>query len=77
MGPIMMPMPHTAMARPRWPIGKISHRMAWDSGIKGPPPIPWNTRAMMRKVRLGASPEKKELTVKIVVQIRKNRRRPM
>ena len=32
---------------------------------------------MMRKVRLGASPEKKELTVKIVVQIRKNRRRPM
>ena len=73
----MMPMPQTAMASPRWPSGKISQRMACDSGISGPPPMPWKMRAMMRKVRFGASPDRKELTVKSVVQSRKKRRRPM
>ena len=37
-GPIMKPMPHTAMARPRCPSGKISHRMAWESGHDRPAP---------------------------------------
>src|SRR5215470_17201880 len=75
-GPIMKPMPHTAMARPRCPSGKISHRMACESGMIGPPPMPWKMRATMRKVRFGAMPERKELTVKSAAQIRKNRLRP-
>ena len=42
----------------------------------GPPPTPWNTRATTSVVRSGAAPERNELTVNSVVQIRKNRLRP-
>src|SRR2546422_5254670 len=44
-------------------------------GMTGPPPRPWNTRANTRNVRLGAMPERNELTVNRTVQIRKKRRR--
>src|SRR5207249_9195029 len=44
--------------------------------MTGPPPRPWNTRANTRNVRLGAMPERNELTVNRTVQIRKKRRRP-
>jgi hypothetical protein len=64
------------MATPRWPRGKISHRMACESGMIGPPPMPWKMRATMRKVRFGAMPERNELTVKRAAQMRKKRLRP-
>jgi hypothetical protein len=72
----MIPMPHTDIARPRCLSGKISHMIAWDIGMIGPPPIPWKTRATIKNSRLGAIPERNEATVNRVVQIRKNRRRP-
>ena len=72
----MIPIPHTAMAMPRSPSGKISQRIACDRGMTGPPPRPWKTRITMRKVRLGARPERNEETVKSTVQIRKKRLRP-
>ena len=76
MGAIITPMPHTAMARPRWRSGKISHIVAWAIGTIGPPPSPWRIRIATRNSRLGARPDSNELTVKRVVQIRKSRRRP-
>src|SRR5436309_4627278 len=42
----------------------------------GPPPRPWKIRAMIRVVRLGAAPDRNELTTKSVVQRRKKRLRP-
>ena len=72
----MMPTPHTAIAVPRSRRGKISHIVAWAIGITGPPPRPCSTRMATRNSRFGAMPDRKELTVKIVVQMRKNRRRP-
>src|SRR5262249_59227144 len=72
----MKPTPHTAIARRGWGKGKISQRIACESGMIGPPPTPWNTRAMISVVRLGAAPEMNELIVNMTVQIRKNRVRP-
>ena len=72
----MKPSPHTAIAMPRWWKGKISQRIACESGMIGPPPSPWKMRAAIKVVRSGAAPEMNELTTKSVAQIRKNRRRP-
>src|SRR4029453_2096920 len=44
-------------------------------GMIGPPPMPWKMRATMRKVRFGAMPDRKELTVKRAAQMRKKRLR--
>src|SRR5260370_28630116 len=72
----MKPTPQMAIARPRWWKGKISQRIACESGMIGPPPRPWQMRATISVVRLGAMPERNELTTKSVAQIRKNRLRP-
>src|SRR2546430_16809674 len=72
----MKPTPQIAIARPRWWKGKISQRIACESGMIGPPPRPWKMRATISVVRLGAIPERNELTTKSVAQIRKNRLRP-
>ena len=64
------------MATPRWWMGKISQRMACDSGMIGPPPRPWKMRATISVVRSGAAPEMNELTVNSVQQIKKKRVRP-
>ena len=72
----MKPTPHTAIASPRWWNGKISHRIACESGMIGPPPRPWKMRAMISVVRSGAAPERNELTTNSVVQMRKNFLRP-
>src|SRR5262245_55670336 len=72
----MKPRPQTAIARPRWWKGKISQRIACESGMIGPPPSPWKMRAAIKVVRSGAAPEMNELTTKSVAQIRKKRRRP-
>src|SRR6266850_4899800 len=76
MGPRMKPTPQTAMASPRCWKGKISQRMACESGMIGPPPRPWKIRAMISVVRSGAAPDRNELTTNSVVQIRKNFLRP-
>ena len=76
MGAIMMPTPHAAMAVPRCRSGKISHMMACDSGMSGPPPMPWMIRATRSVSMLGARPHSIEASVKTTVQARKNRFRP-
>src|SRR5206468_12340250 len=72
----MKPTPHTAIARPRWWNGKISQRIACESGMIGPPPRPWKMRAAISVVRSGPAPETNELITKTVAQIMKNRLRP-
>src|SRR5437764_45128 len=42
----------------------------------GPPPRPWKMRAMISVVRLGAAPDRNELTTNSVLQSRKKRLRP-
>jgi hypothetical protein len=64
------------MARPRWWKGKISQRMAWESGMIGPPPSPWKIRAMISVVRSGRRRTGTSSTTKSVVQMRKNFLRP-
>src|SRR5439155_1517644 len=56
--------------------GKISQRIACESGMIGPPPRPWKMRATISVVRSGAAPERNELSTNSVVQIRKKRVRP-
>src|SRR5262247_971712 len=72
----MKPSPHTAMASPRCWNGKISQRIAWESGMIGPPPSPWKTRATMSVVRSGAAPETNELTTNSEAHTRNTRLRP-
>src|SRR5262245_42314254 len=72
----MKPSPHTAMASPRCWNGKISQRIAWESGMIGPPPRPWKTRATMSVVRSGAAPETNELTTNSEADTRNTRLRP-
>src|SRR5438445_133636 len=72
----MKPTPQIAIARPRWWNGKISHRIACESGMMGPPPRPWKMRATISVVRLGAMPERNELATNSVEQMRKKRLRP-
>src|SRR5262247_2156401 len=76
MGASMMPVPHTAMAVPRSSRGKISHITAWAMGTTGVAASPCRMRIATRNSRLGAMPERKELAVKVTVQMRKKRRRP-
>src|SRR6266436_4887494 len=68
----MKPTPHTAIARPRWWKGKISHRIACESGMMGPPPRPWKMRATISVVRLGAMPERNELATNSVEKMRQD-----
>ena len=76
MGAIMTPMPQAAIAMPRCRSGKISHMIACDSGMSGPPPRPCSMRASSSTVMFGASPHSTEAPVKTMVQIRKKRLRP-
>jgi hypothetical protein len=50
--------------------------VAWAIGTTGPPPNPWRTRMATRKWRFGARPDRNELIVNSVVQMRNSRRRP-
>src|SRR5208283_2933283 len=61
---------------PRCCGGKVSARMACAIGCKPPPPAPCSTRNRRRNPRLGANPQSKELTVKMVKQAMKKRLRP-
>src|SRR5712691_6886572 len=50
--------------------------MACDSGMIGPPPRPWKTRATMSVVRSGAAPETNELITNRQEQTMNTRLRP-
>ena len=58
-------MPYRAKATPRFSGGKESLRIAWAIGCKPPPPMPCSARKKSKTGRLGASPQSRELTVKI------------
>jgi hypothetical protein len=75
-GAIMMPTPQAAMAVPRCRSGKISHMMACESGIRGPPPRPCSMRATSSVSMLGASPQSIEASVNRTVHARNSRLRP-
>ena len=51
--------------------------MAWAMGCMPPPPIPWRMRQRSRMGRVGAAPQRKLETVKMMMQSRKKLRRPM
>ena len=69
-------MPKTAMAMPRFCGGKLSMRMAWDSGWSAPPAAPWSTRASTSMAMVGAAPQAAEARVKPVTQSIRKRLRP-
>src|SRR5271154_154208 len=68
--------PYRANARPRCCGGNVSARIACAIGCSPPPPAPCSTRKKRRNPRLGAIPQRKELTVKIPRQVIKKRFRP-
>jgi hypothetical protein len=51
--------------------------MACDSGMSGPPPMPWIMRATRSTQMLGARPHSTDASVKVTVHARKKRLRPM
>ncbi|MGB5233198.1 MAG: hypothetical protein WBN83_16920 [Desulfoprunum sp.] len=51
------------MAIPCSSGSKLSRRIAWDSGVIAPPPIPCRTRARISRSRLRARPQSTEETV--------------
>src|ERR1700721_938423 len=63
-------------APPRFSGAKLSPRIDCAMGCKPPPNAPCMTRNRSRNPRLGAMPQRKELTVKNVMQIKKKRLRP-
>src|SRR5579862_392774 len=65
-----------AMAIPCFSRGKLSTRMACELGCIPPPPAPCSTRQITGVVREGASPQSRELIVKITTQAIKNLLRP-
>src|ERR1700721_2266609 len=75
-GAQMVVMPYNEKASPRFSGAKLTPRMDCAIGCKPPPNAPCMTRNKSRKPRLGAIPQRKELTVKNVMQIKKNRLRP-
>src|SRR5580704_5501336 len=62
-------MPYTANAIPRLAGGNVSASMDCSLGCSPPPPAPCRTRKKINMPRFGASPHKKELTVKIATHV--------
>src|SRR5579862_2010861 len=65
-----------AMAIPCFSRGKLSTRMACELGCIPPPPAPCSTRQITSVLSEGASPQRRELIVKITTQAMKNLLRP-
>ena len=76
MGATTTPRPKTAMAVPRLATGKLSRRIAWESGCSAPPAAPCTTRATMSQESSLAAPHVAEAKVKMTMQAIKNRFRP-
>src|SRR5580692_9930301 len=76
MGATTIPRAQKAMAWPRFSGGNDSNKMACDKGCKPPPHAPWITRKKIRNGSVGASPQKKDATVKPVTDNISNRLRP-
>ena len=75
-GATTMPRPNKAVAVPRWVGGKLSSRMAWESGCMAPPPKPCKTRETTSIGMEVAIPQVSEATVNNTVQATRNRLRP-
>ncbi len=56
--------PYTAKAIPRLAGGNVSARIDCSLGPRPPPPAPCRTRKRISIPRLGAMPQRNELTVK-------------
>ena len=67
-GPTMTPMPKIAVDVPRSFSGKTSNRIACAVEMSAPPPMPWMTRQKTSASRLRALPQKKEATVKRMME---------
>ena len=76
MGATTTPRPKTAMATPRLAGGKLSIRIACDSGCSAPPAAPCTTRAKISQESSVAAPQAAEANVKTTMQTIKNRFRP-
>ena len=68
-GATTTPMPKIAMAMPCFSRGKLSTRMACETGCSAPPPSPCRTRKKISTPSEGAMPHKKELNVNSATQI--------
>src|SRR4051812_28620772 len=71
MGPMIVPMPNTAMACPWRCGGLICKSVAWDSGISPAPATPCRARKNTSSPRLPAAPQSAEASVKPMTETRK------
>jgi len=69
MGATITVKPYSAKAWPRFSGGKVSVNMDCSDGASPPPPMPCAMRASTKKARLGAMPQKNELTVNTATDI--------
>ena len=70
-GPKIVPMPNTAMARPWRSGGLICNSVACDSGTRPAPATPCNARKKTSSPRLVAAPHSAEARVKPMTEARK------
>ena len=71
------PSPYKPIATPCSSREKVSRRIAWDIGIRTPPPIPWRMRNATMNGRVRARPHSMELTVNRITLMMYRRFRPM
>jgi len=76
-GATTTPRPYTAMAVACLRGGKLSSRIAWDSGSMPPPPSPCRIRAAMSMGMLMARPHSMEAAVNTRMEISISRLRPI
>ena len=75
-GPITTPNPKMPMAMPCSSGGNVSLRMAWETGINAPPPMPWIILKRTMEAMLRAVPHITELAVNNRTLNMKKRLRP-
>src|SRR5271166_4802162 len=70
-GPRIVPVLNTAMARPWRSGGLICNSIAWDSGLSPAPATPCTARKKTSSPRLVAAPHSAEVSVKPMTETRK------